>query len=65
MEKLYTPEEVSKLLAISIQTLANWRCQGIGPAFVKVGSRVRYSEAALNEYLEKPVDKNQLTAEDN
>ena len=27
---------------VSTRTLANWRVQGIGPAFVKIGNRVLY-----------------------
>ena len=32
-------------------TRAHWRCEGRGPAYVKLGSRVAYSGAALNEWL--------------
>ena len=27
---------------VSTRTLANWRVQGVGPAFVKIGNRVLY-----------------------
>ena len=32
-------------------TLAHWRSEGRGPAYVKLGSRVAYSGRALNEWL--------------
>ncbi len=33
-------------------TLAEWRCKGFGPAYIKAGSRVLYRGSALNEWLE-------------
>ncbi len=44
MEKQYlTPEEVAKRFkVISVRTLANWRSQGEGPAFTKIGGKVLY-----------------------
>jgi len=27
---------------VSVRTLANWRVQGLGPSFVKIGNRVLY-----------------------
>ena len=33
-------------------TLAHWRAQGSGPAYIKIGGRVAYSGAALNQWLE-------------
>jgi hypothetical protein len=39
-----TPAELSKRWnnAVTVGTLANWRNQGKGPTFQKIGSRVRY-----------------------
>lgn len=39
-----TPEELSARFRdrISVRTLANWRCLGLGPKFVKVGGRILY-----------------------
>lgn len=39
-------------LKCSEWTLAEWRCQGKGPRFVKLGNRVRYSLPALAEWVE-------------
>lgn len=33
------------------QTLANWRSQGKGPAFTRVGGRIRYTSAEVERYL--------------
>ena len=32
-------------------TLAHWRSEGRGPAFIKLGGRVAYSGEALNKWL--------------
>lgn len=32
---------------VSTRTLANWRVQGNGPAFVKIGNRVLYEMGAV------------------
>jgi predicted site-specific integrase-resolvase len=34
--------DVAKILNVSLSTLANWRRQGKGPAFKKIGGAVRY-----------------------
>jgi hypothetical protein len=39
-------------LSCSAWTLAEWRCKGTGPRFVKLGNRVRYTPAALAEFIE-------------
>jgi predicted site-specific integrase-resolvase len=44
--------QAAQYLQIAVQTLARWRAQGIGPAFVKVGGLVRYEVADLNEFLD-------------
>lgn len=46
-------------LGMTEQTLAHWRVQGSGPAYVKFGegkgARVRYAEADLNAFIAKNV----------
>lgn len=36
--------------AVTVGTLANWRSQGKGPAFQKLGTRVRYPLAQLTAW---------------
>lgn len=47
-----TSAEVSKRWnnAVSTGTLANWRSAGVGPAYQKFGSKVRYPLTALEAY---------------
>ena len=47
----YRPTDPKLAALAKPQTLRLWRCQGRGPAYLKLGSRVIYSGAALNEWL--------------
>lgn len=50
---LLDPKAAAAFLGgLSEWTLAEWRCKGNGPRFVKVGNRVRYTPAALAEWIE-------------
>ncbi len=42
--RLLTEQEVAKELRISVQSLRNNRCQGVGLPYVKIGRLVRYVE---------------------
>lgn len=48
---LLTPRECGTLLGIGARTLANWRCEGFGPPFSKVGSRVRYRKEDVDAWV--------------
>ncbi|MEP1352704.1 MAG: helix-turn-helix domain-containing protein [Tateyamaria sp.] len=49
--KLLTPIELSQLIKVPEGTIANWRCQGSGPPYTKIGNRVRYSEADVTKWI--------------
>jgi len=49
---LLDPKAAAAFLGCSDWTLAEWRCTGAGPRFVKVGRLVRYTPAALAEWIE-------------
>jgi predicted DNA-binding transcriptional regulator AlpA len=49
---LLDPEAAAAFLGCSAWSLAEWRCQGTGPRFCKVGRLVRYTPAALAEWVE-------------
>jgi predicted DNA-binding transcriptional regulator AlpA len=42
--------EAARHLGICYGTLLNWRVQGSGPSFLRIGRAVRYSEADLEEW---------------
>jgi len=49
---LMDPEAAAAFLRCSVWTLAAYRCNGMGPRFCKLGNRVRYTPAALAEWIE-------------
>ncbi|WP_072384073.1 AlpA family transcriptional regulator [Novosphingobium sp. NDB2Meth1] len=48
---LLTEAEQAKLWGIAPKTLANQRCRGDGPPFIKIGRLVRYDPAQTNAWL--------------
>lgn len=49
--ELLDAHEVAALLRVHFQTINGWRVRGEGPRFVKVGTRVRYTRAAIEQWL--------------
>jgi predicted site-specific integrase-resolvase len=49
---LLSSADVAQLLDVSMRTLEFWRYVGKGPAYVKVGKRIRYRPADVEAYLE-------------
>lgn len=49
---LLTIEEVAELIGVHSSTLRAWRRKGIGPAYIKGPRIVRYSMAAVQEWIE-------------
>lgn len=52
--RLLKPEAAAEFLAVSVQTLARWRCERIGPVYIRLNnggkSSIRYARPALIEY---------------
>ena len=44
--------EAAPLLSMSVHTLRKMRCQGVGPAYLKLGKAVRYRLSDLEAYVE-------------
>ena len=51
-EPLLDTDRAAESLGISKQTLAIWRIKGYGPAHIKMGSRVLYSPADLDAWID-------------
>lgn len=51
MLNLMMEEQVSRLLHVSVASLRRWRLERRGPAFIKVGSLVRYKPEDLELWL--------------
>lgn len=48
-----SPNEAAGTLKIGADTLANWRCQKIGPRYVKIGGRVFYRPTDISDWIER------------
>lgn len=48
-QKLLTPQELTQRWCdvVTTGTLANWRCKGVGPAYMKLRGRIFYPVAAI------------------
>lgn len=47
----YSAKEAAFALGMSVKTLANWRSNGFGPAYIKIGNRVLYPISDLEEWV--------------
>jgi hypothetical protein len=50
--RLLTPRQVSDILGLSVGTLAKRRLTADGPAYVKVGGAVRYTEESIRNFVQ-------------
>lgn len=48
---LLSTREAARRLGLAAGTLQNWRIRGQGPAFVRLGSAVRYSSEDLARFI--------------
>jgi hypothetical protein len=58
-----TPAELAERIGLSPDTLATWRCRGVGPKFIKYGTsqqaRVRYPVAEVEAWEQaQPIHQN-------
>jgi len=51
---LLTPANVADHMGVRVQTLARWRCRGVGPPFIRVEHGAYYREAAFFAWLNAP-----------
>ena len=51
IERVLTPTDTARLLNLSLSWLAKARMRGDGPPYIKVGRAIRYSEAALMQWM--------------
>ena len=51
-QEFVNDREASKFSSIATQTFRNWRQNGKGPAYVKIGASVRYSISDLRAFME-------------
>jgi predicted DNA-binding transcriptional regulator AlpA len=52
LEPLLSPEDLSDLLRIPVETLYQWRRQRIGPPAFRVGRHLRYEPAEVRTWIQ-------------
>ena len=52
-DRIYQTNDADLLAIWTASTLANWRYEGSGPAYMKPGKRVFYRGADLNAFMER------------
>lgn len=51
MEALLSPKQLAARLGIAVGTLADWRLNGTGPDFMRIGKHVRYDPSVVAAWL--------------
>jgi hypothetical protein len=49
--RLVSTKELSRMWDLPESTLRYWRCAGIGPAYVKLGGRIKYDLVDVEAYV--------------
>lgn len=50
-DAMLTTAQAAEALGLKTQTMHEWRCRGVGPAFHRLGRAIRYSLADLADWL--------------
>lgn len=45
--------QAASYLNIARRTMERWRCEGYGPNFIRIGRVVRYSDSALEDWIQR------------
>ncbi|MFJ1511368.1 helix-turn-helix transcriptional regulator [Cellulosimicrobium funkei] len=54
--RLMTPEELAEYLGVSLHCVYAWSSRGGGPKVVRVGARLRYRPADVEQWLDRVTD---------
>lgn len=61
---LLTPKDLANRWSVSLHTLSQWRWNGKGPLFVKLGSRVMYRIQDVEYFEEQKLRRDTTQTED-
>jgi len=53
MVEYLSEKALAKRWGIDFRTLQKWRCQGMGPPFIKIGIAVRYTPESIKTFEEQ------------
>jgi predicted DNA-binding transcriptional regulator AlpA len=59
-DELIPAHRLPLYVGLAAQTLARWRCEGQGPAFLKIGRRVAYRAGDVRAWLRQRVRSNTI-----
>ncbi|MAM36938.1 MAG: DNA-binding protein [Erythrobacter sp.] len=51
MRELLTTDQAAPYAGVAAKTLQNWRVLGQGPAFLKIGTKVKYDPNDIDTWL--------------
>lgn len=51
MKARLTTTEAARQLSVTTRTMERWRAQKEGPNYFRIGGRVYYTQAAVDQYL--------------
>lgn len=51
MKRLISSKQAAEMLGTTAGTLKSWRCRGLGPTWVKLGTAVRYDVEELLDFV--------------
>ncbi|WP_265523009.1 helix-turn-helix transcriptional regulator [Oerskovia flava] len=54
--RLMTPEELAEYLGVTLHCVYAWSSRGGGPKVVRVGARLRYRPADVEQWLDRVTD---------
>src|SRR5258708_38309336 len=60
-EGLISPEELSQNFRLAVATLADWRSQGKGPPYLKIGRRVWYPRDRVLMWLREQIREGEVS----
>jgi excisionase family DNA binding protein len=49
--ELMTSAEVAEYFKVNVSTVCRWRLDGVGPAYVRIGSVYRYPRSLLTQWV--------------
>jgi hypothetical protein len=59
---LIAAASVPEYIGLKTQTLARWRCEGVGPVWCALGRRIYYRSSDLRTWIESRVRHNTIAA---